>query len=75
MKLAMLLPYSNRFSEAVDRVVQLEKAERDHGSPKQDAVASTCWREEMLLWQGCHAESAEIAPGIQAQSQRERCMP
>ncbi len=29
MKLAMLLPYSNRFSEAVDRVVQLEKAGLD----------------------------------------------
>ena len=29
MKLAMLLPYSNRSSEAVDRVVQLEKAGLD----------------------------------------------
>ena len=29
MKLTMLLPYSNRFSEAVDRVVQLEKAGLD----------------------------------------------
>ena len=29
MKLAMLLPYANRFSEAVDRVVELEKAGLD----------------------------------------------